>query len=195
MVYLFIGQDGLSKDIQLKRLRQEFLDKDLEQFNIDILYSKGLSLATLQEKLLCLPLKSKKRIVAIKGAEGLKDDIQEFLIGYVKKPFPGIILVLDVNRKDPREKNRFIDRITKFVRVYRFKESAQLNTFDLSRQIDLNKTDYALRSLSQLLKNGEKPERILGGLRYSWENRVVNPSQLRRKMRLILDCDIDIKTG
>lgn len=195
MVYLFIGQDSLSKDIQLRRLREEFLKKDLEQFNLDILYAKGLHLADLQEKLLCLPLKSKKRIIVIKGAEGLKEDIQEFIIKYVKKPLSEIILVLDVTRKDAREKNQFVDRIAKFVRIYRFKEPTLINTFTLSRQIDLRKPDYALRALDQLLKNGEKPERILGGLRYSWENRISNPRQIKRRMRLILDCDIDIKTG
>jgi len=49
--------------------------------------------------------------------------------------------------------------------------------------------------LNQLLRNGEKPERILGGLRYSWENSMADVFQIRKKLRLLLSCDIDIKTG
>ncbi len=209
MIYLFIGQDSLSKDIQLKRLKQEFFKKDTEQFNFDTLYARELNLITLQERLLFLPLKAKKRIIVIKGAQELKEDIREFILKYAKSPRPEIILVLDIDRKEPREKIPFIVQITKFARILHFRESAHLDTFSLSRQIDLHNADYALRVLNQLLKNGEKPERILGGLRYAWERGIgigrgigsgrdrdgVNRLETRKRIKFILNCDIDIKTG
>jgi DNA polymerase III delta subunit len=49
--------------------------------------------------------------------------------------------------------------------------------------------------LNQLLKKGERPERILGGLRYSWENSIATPLETRRRLKALLNCDIDIKTG
>lgn len=190
--YLFIGQDSLSKDIKLKNLRQELLKQDIEQFNLDVLYGRELNLKGLQEKLLCLPVRAKKRIIVIRGAGELKAEIKEFILDYLKRPYPGVILVLDIDRQDPQDK--FIDGILRHVQVYRFRETALPNTFMLGRQIDLRKPDYALRLLSGLLQNGEKPERILGGLRYSCE-RDARTLTKRKKLRLILNCDIDIKTG
>jgi len=49
--------------------------------------------------------------------------------------------------------------------------------------------------LAQLLKNGERPEMIMGGLRYAWEKSPLSPVDLKLKLKALLDCDIDIKTG
>jgi DNA polymerase III delta subunit len=193
VVYLFVGEDNISKDIKLNKLKQDTLPKEVEHFNLDTLYAKELTLRDLQEKLLCLPVKAKKRLIVIKYAEALREDAKEFLINYVKKPYPKIILVLDISRTQP--KDEFINRILKYTHVFRFKEPIRIDTFTLSRQIDLRKPDYALKILSQLLKNGEKPERILGGLRYCWERDAHYSLEMRRRLKLLLECDIDIKTG
>lgn len=193
MVYLFIGQDSLSKDIQLARLKQELFAKELEQFNLDILYAKELDLIQLQERLSCLPVKAKKRMMVLKDAQDLKDDIKEFFLEYVKTPLHHAAVVLDINRQEP--KDEFIKRLGRFAKIYRFREASRLDTFALSRQINLNKPDYALRVLNQLLKNGEKPERILGGLRYAWERDASNTLETKKRLKLLLRCDIDIKTG
>ncbi len=193
MIYLFLGQDNPSKDIKLKQIKKEFLNPGVEEFNLDILYGRELSLRVLQERLLCLPVKIKKRLIVIKGAEVLKDDIKEFLLKYVKKPSSKIILVLDTNKYE--RKDEFINSVSKFCQIYRFKETVEANTFSLSQQIDLKRADYALRVLNQLLKNGEKPERILGGLRYAWERDIHQPIERRKRLRLLLNCDSDIKTG
>lgn len=202
-VYLFIGQDSFSKNIKLKQLRQEFLGRDIEQFNLDVLYAKELNLQGLQEKLLCLPVRAKRRMVVVKGAEGLKKDIQEFVFKYVKNPYAGVILVLDINpalmqkAKTSRHapQGEFINHISKYSQVYRFKEEIRPDTFMLSRYIDQRYPPYALRLLSQLLENGEKPERILGGLRYVYERDIHHRLDKRRRLKLILNCDLDIKAG
>jgi len=192
-VYLFIGQDSLSKDIRLKKLKEEFLDPHTQYFNLDVLYARELNLKDLQERLLCLPLRAKKRIVVIKDSQNLKKDIKEFIIKYVKKPLAKITLVLDINKYS--FKDEFISQISRYSEVCRFKEDVYLDTFALSRAIDFKKSGYALWVLNQLLRNGEKPERILGGLRYSWENSIANNFEVRKKLRFLLGCDIDIKTG
>ncbi len=192
-VYLFIGQDSLSKDIRLKKLKEEFLDPHTQYFNLDVLYAKELNLKGLQERLLCLPLRAKKRMVIIKDSQNLKEEIKEFIMKYVKKPLSKILLVLDINKYATHDE--FIKQISRYSQVCRFKEDVQLNTFGLSRAIDSKKSNYAIWVLSQLLRNGEKPERILGGLRYSWENNSADIFQARKKMALLLACDIDIKTG
>lgn len=192
-VYLFIGQDSFSKDIQLKKIKEQFLGRELEYFNFDILYAKELNLLDFQERLLSLPLKAKKRIVIIKDAQSLKENIKEFLLNYVKNPPPKILLILDINRHNP--KDEFIRQITRYCKVVRFREPLHLDTFTLSRYISPRSADYALRLLHQLLRNGEKPERILGGLRYVWEKDTLNPLERRKRLKILLNCDLDIKTG
>lgn len=192
-VYIFIGQDSLAKDIQLTKLKTEFLSPQTQYFNLDVIYGKDSSLKELQEKLLCLPVEAKKRLLIVKDSQALKEDIKEFILNYVKNPNSHIILVLDINKYS--SKDGFVSGISSFGEVLRFKEEAHIDTFALSRAIDFKKPAYALGVLSQLLKNGEKPERILGGLRYSWENSTADALAVRKKLQILLSCDIDIKTG
>lgn len=202
MVYLFVGEDCPSKTEHLKAIRKELLNKGTEQFNLDILYAKGLSLKDLQEKLMYLALNCQRRIVVIKEAQNLKEDLKEFILEYAKKP-QETLLVLDITLSPPAKFgssqqakiNDFIKRIQRYVKLYRFRETEQANAFSLSRQISSGKADSALRVLSQLLNEGQRPERILGGLRYAWEKDTMHQVVLKRRLRLLLDCDIDIKTG
>jgi len=192
-IHLFLGQDSLSKDAKLKSIKQALLNPRIEQFNLDILYAKELSLKNLQEKFLSIPIGDQKRIIVIKNAQSIKEEIKEFILGYTKKPCRQIVLILDVSRRDPRDE--FIGRMARVAQVHRFKESIQPDAFLLSRQINLKKPDYALRTLNQLLSNGEKPEWILGGLRYATERDIVQPLEKRKRLRFLLACDTDIKTG
>ncbi|MDD4939013.1 MAG: hypothetical protein PHE18_09040 [Candidatus Omnitrophica bacterium] len=192
-VYLFAGQDPSSKDASLNKIKEEISCGNDLHFNLDVLYARELTLKDLQEKLLCLPLKSKKRLVVIKDALNLKADVKEFISRYVKKPYPQAILLLDMDKYP--YKDEFIKKISPCVRVLRFKEEAHPDAFVLGRAIDLKKAPYALSVLRQLLKSGEKPERILGGLRFSWENRVKDAAQSRKRLAALLGCDIEIKTG
>ncbi len=193
MVYLFLGQDIFSKEIQFKALKQKFLTKELEQFNLDILYARELTLKELQERLLCLPVKTTKRLILIKEAQDLKEEIREFILKYARKPYPQIILILDAQQQE--RSNEFISQLSRYAKTLRFKETPKVDAFTLSRSIELKKPDYALRVLNQLLKDGERPERILGGLRFTWERGVGHPLEMRRRLKLLLNCDRDIKTG
>ena len=191
--YLFIGQDSPSKDIKLASLKKEFLDHSTQHFDLDVLYAKELNLRDLQERLLSLPLGAKERVVVIRDAQRLKEEVKGFIAKYVKKPKGHIVLVLDMNKYSPRDE--FIRQISGFSEVCRFKEDPHVDTFVLSRAIESRKPNYALTVLNQLLRDGEKPERILGGLRYSWENSNFPVLQVRKRLALLLACDLDIKTG
>ena len=193
MIYLFIGSDNLVKDAQLKKLKDHVLSKGTEQFNLDILYARELTQKALQEKLLTLAVKNPKRLVIIKNIEDLKDEVKEFLERYVRKPYPQVVVAMDLNRLDKADS--FIKNISRFVKPVRSKETVHQDTFALGRSIDLKKADSALRILSGLLKDGERPERILGGLRYAWEKNAAHPLEKRKRLKYLLACDIDIKTG
>ncbi|MDO8489433.1 MAG: hypothetical protein Q7S42_04915 [Candidatus Omnitrophota bacterium] len=193
MVYLLIGQDILAKEIQLKKIKQEFLSKELQDFNLDTLYAKEITLRDIQERLLAIPLKSAKRIIVIKEAHSLDKESCDFLLAYSKKPHKQLVLVFDFQQYD--YKDEFIKGISMRASVMRFKETVNPDTFVLNKQIELRRTDFALRILDQLLKNGEVPERILGGLRYAWEKQDMAALGTKRKLKLLLNCDIEIKTG
>lgn len=193
MVYLFIGKDSPAKDIALKQIKAESLPRGLEQFNFDLLYAEELSLKSLQERLLAMPVKSPSRVLVIKNSEELRKEVEDFIIEWSKEERQNIILVLDIGQQG--EKERLIRSINKYAKVLRFKEAVPLNTFALSRQIEERRADNALKTLSQLIKDGERPERILGGLRYSLENNMRDVGGLRRRIKLLLNCDIEIKTG
>ncbi|MDI6605688.1 MAG: hypothetical protein QME65_00870 [Candidatus Omnitrophota bacterium] len=193
MVYLFVGEDSLSKDAQLKKIKEQFLAKGLEDFNLDILYAGDTTLKGLQERLLCLPSAGSKRLILIKQIEDLGNELKGFILGYIKKPNPQVILVLDALRQDRRD--LFLNTLIRFAKVFRFKEEPSVDTFALNRQISLGRPDFSLRILNQLLKKGERPERILGGLRYAWERNAGSASEMQKRLKLLVNCDLEIKTG
>lgn len=192
-VHLFAGEEPFSKDASLKRLIQEHLTPELEKFNLDILYAKELKLQDLQERLLCLPVKAKKRIIVIRGAEALKSEIKEFILEFVRIPAAHAILVLDVNRMDADGK--FTKALVRYAQVSRFREKFIADTFGLGRAIESRRPDEALRILSNLLENGKKPEWILGGLRYVFQKDTLSAPKRKSRLKLLLACDVDIKTG
>lgn len=193
MVYLFIGQDNSSKEAQLKKIKAEHLAKGLEHFNTDILFAKDLSLKELQEKLLSLPSAGSRRLIVIKEAEALKRESKDFIIRYAQKPHPRLILILDVFQAQRRDE--FTENLSRAARVLRFKEGLSVDTFSLSRQIGLGQAAAALQVLSHLLQKGERPEWILGGLRYAWEKDNGAPAKMAKRLKLLVNCDLEIKTG
>lgn len=193
MVYLFIGKDSPAKDIALKQIKTESLPQGLEQFNFDLLYAEELSLRCLQERLLAMPVKSSKRVLVIKNSGQVRKEVEDFIIEWSKGQRQNIILVLDIEKQGG--KDHFIRSLNKYAKVVRFKEDIPLNTFSLIRQIEERRPDSALKILSQLIRDGERPERILGGLRYSLESNMRNVTGLRHRIKLLLNCDIEIKTG
>jgi DNA polymerase III delta subunit len=131
--------------------------------------------------------------MVIKDAHLLDKPSCDFLLEFSKKPLKQLVLVLDFPQYDYRDE--FIKGLSAHAHLLRFKETVNPDTFALNRQIELRKADLALRILNQLLKNGEAPERILGGLRYAWEKQDVQSLGAKRKLKLLLGADLEIKTG
>jgi hypothetical protein len=142
---------------------------------------------------LWLPVKSPWRLVIVKGAHNLRDELKAFLLQYVKNPQHKTALVLDIEKYLPQE--NFIKGLIPYAQVQRFKEEEHIDVFTLSRQLQARRLPVSLKILAQLLRRGERPEQILGGLRVSLERNALSPHELKRHLRLLLKCDIDIKTG
>lgn len=194
MVYLFIGDDQFSKDIKLDKIKEELFLKEFEAFNFDILYARELDLVKLQEALLRLPFKAKQRLILIKEAFSLKEPIKEYLLSYLKKNLnPSTLLILDIERLD--KKDAFLNKIVGYSKVFRFKESPVQDTFQLSDEINNKRINTSLKILRGLLLSGTRPEKIMGGLRYCWENSYLSVAERKKRLNLLLNCDIEIKTG
>ncbi|MFH0827716.1 MAG: hypothetical protein V1919_00950 [Candidatus Omnitrophota bacterium] len=199
-IYLFLGQDILSpensslKEKELNKLKAR-LALQTRDFNLDILHcsDSDFSLKVLQEKLLFLPAGDVFRIVVVRGLQDAKPEVKDFISGYVKNPSAGIILVLDVDKVG--QKNAFIEGISQYSEIRHFRSEVQPSTFTLSRLIEAGKAEEGLKVLHQLLDSGEKPERIIGGLRASWIRYPSGPLILKKKLKVLLRCDLDIKTG
>lgn len=190
-LYLFVGEDSNSKDTRIKKLLAGLLPPHSADFDSDNLSARELTLKGFQEKILMLPLKAKKRVVIIRQANLLKPQIKEFILKNIKTLSPGVVLILDLDRFG-RQSDCLV-RIAKFAQVIQLGVKPPLDTFTLSRQIEFRSVDQALRILDELLKKGERPERIMGGLRYSWERDSFSPQ--RKRLGLLLVCDLEIKRG
>jgi len=193
MVYLFVGQDYRSKNIRLEKIKRQFFSKDLEYLNYDVFFAEELKLLQLQEALKRLPQKAKKRIVLIRDAEFLKKELKEYIISYVKKPIPSCILILDFRQFD--ERDAFIKSILEYVNKFTFLSQEILDTFKLSKEIERRRIYPALKILHNLILEGTDPEMILGGLRYSWQNSFLSTQEKKKRLSLLLDADLSIKTG
>jgi DNA polymerase III delta subunit len=199
-VYLFLGRDILDqensslKEKELSKLKAA-LPKQTRDFNLDILHcnDRDFNLSALQEKLLFMPTGDSARIVVVRDLGDAKPPVKDFILGYAQNPSPGIILVLDVDRAEPQDS--FIEAISRYAQVRRFLIETRMSTFTLSRLIEARKAGESLKVLHQLLENGEKPERIMGGLRASWTRNFTDRLSLQKRLKILLRCDLEIKTG
>jgi DNA polymerase III delta subunit len=192
-IYLVTGQDVPAKDKALKEIKLKYLSALTEQFNLDTLYAKDVTLEDLQEKLLYMAVSAGHRMVVIKQASSLKKDCKEYLEQYVKAPNPAVILVLEMEEFD--RKDRFCLAVSSHATTRQFRQEIYKTTFALADEICAGKAAASLAILHQLLKKGQKPELILGGLRSGLSRNTADIASMRRLNRLLLECDLAIKTS
>lgn len=193
MVYLFIGEDETAKKKELEGIKKKYIPAAQQEFNYEIIYAREIDLRTLQEILLRLPSNCPKRVVVIKDALRLSPKIKEFLISYVRTPPSDTILILDSSGNE--YKDSFLSKIMPYVKSLNFGERDLADTFKLCDELDRKRIVPALEVLHSLFSKGEKPEMILGGLRYRWERGYLSAQEKNRRLSLLLNCDIEIKRG
>ncbi len=192
MVYLLTGQDSASKDRLLAELKEKYLPPEARDFNVDILYPSDLTVQGLQEKLLFFPVGSRTRLVVLREAHRLKPAVKTFLSAYAAHPLPEVILVVDLPQHEPRDP--FYRSLAAAARVVVCGQVERIDAFQLGRCIAARRTAQALQLLSRLLQKGEKPELIVGGVRAALSRELAG-ARLTQALRLLLRCDVEIKTG
>ncbi|MFA6383773.1 MAG: hypothetical protein WCY10_00215 [Candidatus Omnitrophota bacterium] len=192
-IYLVTGHDVPAKDKALKEIKSKYLSVLTEQFNLDTVYAKDVILQDLQEKLLYMAVSAGHRMVVIKQASALKKDCKEYLEKYVQSPNPAVILVLEMEAFD--RKDRFSAIVSAHATTLQFRQEIHKTTFALADEIRSGKPAASLNILHQLLKNGQKPELILGGLRAGLSRNAADIAAMRKLNKLLLECDLAIKTS
>ncbi|MEW6170654.1 MAG: hypothetical protein AB1472_03770 [Candidatus Omnitrophota bacterium] len=192
MVYLFVGDDTQTKIVKINELKKQYFPKEIIDFNYDFLDTEDLDLKSLEESFKKIPLKVKKRLIVIKNCQDFKSPLKDYLVSYVRNSAKDIILILDFSKFDQRD-NFFID-LTKYAKLIRFRENKTQNSFDLDRAINQKNSLEALKILNNLLLEGQKPEQILGSLRYQCQKSSRHEIDLKKKLNFILEADINIKT-
>lgn len=195
LTYLFVSEDETAKDLKLEQIKHALFSPrpKLESFNFEILHAEDLDANTLKEKLLQLPVVSPQRLVVIKNIPRLKTDARKYLLSYLAKPFAHLTLILEARRLDLR--NPFFKHIVKFTKPIIFRQSIELNAFTLAREVIHRRIKPALKIQRRLLLEGERPERILGALRFLVNRERMDERQRLKKLALMLSCDVDIKSG
>ena len=223
MIYLFVGEDELAKQEKIQSLKNEILrpcgPQDdpsaqnsnkifprgqlfegakrgawAESFNYEAFYAKELTLPLLNEALSRVPVGVKQRLLVIKDILRFKDNFQALLLSRVDNLPDDIILVFDIISM-PRQQNPLLNKLLKVARVIHFKSKKKSNAFDLAYEIERRQVESALNVLADLFRAGEKPERILGALRYQFTKQSLNLDERLKKVDLLLAADVTIKTG
>ena len=193
-MYLFIGEDELAKQEKIQAIKKQLIPPEVSSFNYEVFTAKELSLPLLKEALCRLPVSSKHRLLVIKDAFRLKDELQEYLLSQIKNLTAGLTIILNAG-KAPQGNDSFLKEISKIAKVISFKSPARINAFGLGRAIEQRQPDEALRILADLFKAGEKAERIVGALRYQFVKRSLSLEAKRKRIGLLLETDIGLKTG
>ncbi len=191
-IYLFMGEDGVSKDRKIAALKKENLPENSLQFNYELLYADSLEPSKLKELLYCLPVNSRKRLVVIKEADKLSSQNKEILLSFVKNPPKDTLLVLDTNKSGIKD-DLFKD-LSRYAEIFNFTKPA-LNVFDLGRSVAHKKSKEALLCLSRLLENGEKQGNILGVIGWQWRKlrQAMPEKEFIRGLELLQEADLNIK--
>jgi DNA polymerase III delta subunit len=196
-IYLFLGDDWLSKQRKISWIKNETLNSRLSEFNIDSFYPDEISDHTLKDALYTLSAKDNKRFVVIKNIEKLSPRQKQLILDYLKKPNPSCILILD-SQAISVEEEPFLKEISSVANTINLRKvQRKENVFDLCRAMLQKNPASSLRILSNLLSSGQVPLKILGGISWYWTNKNItkNDYSLRRDIDLLLDTDVNIKTG
>lgn len=195
MIYLFIGEDEISKKIKLDLIKKENLNAGFDSFNFQVVFAKELNLIELEEYFYKYPFKEKKTILVIKEVENLSQDSKQFLLNYINNPSDQILLILDIYQFDARDK--FINNLVndKHIKVFNFKRSFYPSVFSLGSLINQKKPQEALAILNELILQKTQAQKIIGGLRYQWEKESLGIKEKARRFNLLLETDVNIKTG
>ena len=93
-VYLFYGNEGALVEEGAAGIREEALAGGMRDLNYHLFTAKEANPEEVVTIAMTMPAMAKKRVIVIKGIDGLKARQQEALVNYLKDPSPSTCLIL-----------------------------------------------------------------------------------------------------
>lgn len=167
MIYLFLGEDSVSKDAQIDQFKKKTLNNETAvQFDFEVLHAFKLPAAVFKEKLYSLPAIAKKRLMVVRECHRLDAQNKEILFEFIRQPEAPCVLILD--SQELTTDDSFVKKLGHDVKIMPFGLVEALDVFDLTKAIQQRKEVDALKILSELITHGDHPLQIMGGLVWFW---------------------------
>jgi DNA polymerase III delta subunit len=166
MIYLLTGQDHAAKEQKIADLKTKaLLSAEALSFDYQVLHGYHLDNEDLQKALMALPVASPARVVLLRQAEELNAKHKETILQAEKLYGKTLILIMEAEAMD--EKSAWLQK-EKGIQKFSFKPQTRHNVFDLMREVSAGHQAKALELLDELLKSGDYPVQIVGGMVWSW---------------------------
>jgi DNA polymerase III delta subunit len=195
MHYLLLGTDISLKDTQLQKIKREFFP-DGDSFRMDCETLDGFKLSTekLKIALLSLPALAERRLIIVRHAERLSQENLELLEDFLKSPQVHAAVVLDAATWEAKSEMR--KNILLAVRTIGREEAAGANVFDMMNLVGRGDSVGALRILKEVIDREGEPERVLGGMLWSWSNKIkprVPVGKYKKGLLILQEADHQLK--
>lgn len=194
MHYLFLGEDGKLKDEKISALRKKTLpSKDAQKFDCDVLYAHKLSAEKLKRSLMTLPAVASERLIIIREGGKLKQQHKDLLIEFFESGQAVSIVVLEAAWS---VKDKFVQKISRFVKIEEFAAAEGENIFAVTRMMTARRHADALKILHKILDDGQHPLQIMGGLVWFWGNKArarLSRERFEKGLLCFQEADLNIK--
>lgn len=200
MHYLFLGEDNLSKDLEIESVKKSIFSKNLSasyndalHFDYQILHGDKCDPATLKKALIALPTIAEKRIVVIRNGDKLNKQNKDLLTAFLSEKPPHIVCIIDSHAAGTQ--NAFLKKLATLAKVQVFDSGEDINIFGITNALSAKDPKTALKLLRELLAKGDHPLQIMGGLIWFWgknRNRI-SRDKFREGLQYLQEADLNIK--
>ncbi|MCX5681931.1 MAG: hypothetical protein NT079_06680 [Candidatus Omnitrophica bacterium] len=169
MIYLLIGQDHLAKEQKISEIKAKaLLSKESLSFDYQILHGYKLDNGILKKALIALPALGTARVVLIRQADQLTAVQKTMIAETYEKSKKDLIIIFEAEGLD--DNDTLVKKFDRKMKVFSFAPKVRHNVFNLMRIILMGQKAEALELLDELLKNGDHPLQIIGGMLWAWRN-------------------------
>jgi len=194
MIYLLVGQDNSAKEHKIAEIKASVLPTpESLSFDYQILYGHRLEDNELKEALMALPAVGKARVVVVHQADELNAGQKAMIVDVERQSQGKLIVILTADAID--KKDALFIKFSKVIKAFSFSPRVRQSVFDLMRAVSVNRKADALTILDELLRNGDYPLQILGGMFWKWKNdkKQVSAAKFRNGLLAFEQADFNIK--
>ncbi len=195
MDHLLYGPDLKLRARSLADIKKAVLPSpDAARLDLESLDANKLTPEKLKIALFALPGMAAQRLVHVYNAEKLPKETLEWLLVFLKSEHGQVVLVLEADGWDDSTKLR--GEVTKFLKKTGVDAPVPVTVFDMMNAVSAGNSAGALRGLKKLFVNDEAPERLLGGMVWTWSNKVkgrVSAEVYKKGLLVLQEADIALK--